>query len=159
AAALLGALARPVGIIFYQYGSFDTHETDIVAGAIMFLAPLVFLITWSFINARLCNALQDKRALRNVAVLALGASGVLDYLLMQVWGVAGITFATPLTYLLGQVALLLIVNGRLDGLHLGHFSLSLFKVALASGLVWLACALLLNLPLLAHLMPLLQLAL
>jgi putative peptidoglycan lipid II flippase len=159
ATALLGALAHPVVVIFYQYGSFDAHASDIVAGAIMFLAPLVFLITWSFVNARMCNALQDNRALRNVAVLSLVANAVLDLAFMQIWGIAGITFSTTLTYLIGQVVLLLIVNKKLNGLHLRHFSFSLGKVVLASGLVWVACALLLHWPVFAHLVPIFQIAL
>ena len=159
ASALLGALSYPVVEVFYQHGSFDAHATDVVSGAISFLAPMVFLITWSFVNARMCNALQDNRALRNVALLALVANAVLDYVLMQIWGVAGITFSTTLTYLVGQVVLLLIINKRLGGLDLPHLALSFGKAALAAGLMWLALALLRGLPPLAHLTPLLQIAL
>ncbi|HLW01568.1 MAG TPA: murein biosynthesis integral membrane protein MurJ [Ktedonobacterales bacterium] len=159
ASALFGSLARPVVNLFYQYGSFDARDTDVVAGAIMFLAPMVFLITWSFVNARMCNALQNNRALQNVAILSLVANAALDYVLMQIWGIAGITFSTTLTYLVGQIVLVLIVKRRLPELNLRHLSLSLGKVVLASALVWVVCALLVNLPMIEHLAPLLQVGL
>ncbi len=159
ASALFGALAHPLVQAFYQYGSFDARATDLVSTAIAFLAPMVFLITWSFINARMCNALQNNRALQNVAILSLIANAALDYLLMQIWGIAGITFSTTLTYLIGQTVLVLIVKQRLPGLNLRHLSLSLAKVTLASALVWLACALLTHLPVIAHLSPIIQVAL
>jgi putative peptidoglycan lipid II flippase len=156
ASALFGALARPVVQVFYQYGSFDARDTDIVSNAIMFLAPMVFLITWSFVNARMCNALQNNRALQNVAILSLVANAALDYVLMQIWGIAGITFSTTLTYLVGQIVLVLIVKRRLPELDLRHLGIQLCKVVLASAVVWVVCALLVNLPVVEHLAPLLQ---
>jgi putative peptidoglycan lipid II flippase len=159
ASALFAALARPVVEVFYQYGSFDARDTDVVAGAIMFLAPMVFLITWSFVNARMCNALQDNRALQRVAILSLVANAALDYLLMQIWGIAGITVSTTLTYLVGQMVLVLLVKRRLPELNLRHLSLSLGKVVLASAAVWLVCALLVHLPMIEQLAPLLQVCL
>jgi putative peptidoglycan lipid II flippase len=146
AGALLSSLSRPVVEIFYHHGNFSAQATDVVASAVMFLAPNIFTLTYSFINGRVYNALQDNRTLRNVAVLSLMLNAVFDYLLMQIWGVAGIAFSTTLTYLVGALTLLLILNKRLQGLRLPQLSLSLGKTAVAATFLWLTCALLMMLP-------------
>jgi putative peptidoglycan lipid II flippase len=146
AGALLSSLSRPVVEIFYHHGNFSAQATDVVASAVMFLAPNIFIITYGFINGRMYNALQDNRTLRNIAVLSLVLNTVFDYLLMQIWGVAGIAFATTLTYLIAAVTLLLILNKRLEGLRLPQLGLSLGKSAVAAAFLWLTCALLAMVP-------------
>ncbi|KRR10795.1 murein biosynthesis integral membrane protein MurJ [Bradyrhizobium valentinum] len=159
AGALLSSLSRPVVEIFYHHGNFSAQATDVVASAVMFLAPNIFFVTYGFINGRMFNALQDNRTLRNVAVLSLVLNAVLDYLLMQIWGVAGIAFATTLTYLIGAVTLLLILNKRLQGLRLPQLGLSLGKTAVAAAFLWLTCALPAMLPQVAALPLLVQIVL
>jgi putative peptidoglycan lipid II flippase len=152
-------LSRAAVEIFYHHGNFSAQATDLVASAVMFLAPNIFIMTYGFINGRIYNALQDNRTLRNVAVLSLVLNAVLDYLLMQIWGVAGIAFATTLTYLIGALTLLLILNKRLQGLRLPQLGLSLGKTAVAATFLWLTCALLARLPQVAALPLLVQIAL
>ncbi|MGY3391338.1 putative peptidoglycan lipid II flippase [Bradyrhizobium sp. USDA 3311] len=159
AGALLSSLSRPVVEGFYHHGNFSAQATDVVATAVMFLAPNIFIVTYGFINGRIYNALQDNRTLRNVAVLSLVLNAVLDYLLMQIWGVAGIAFSTTLTYLIGALTLLLILNRRLQGLRLPQLGLSLTKTAVAAAFLWLTCALLAMLPQVAALPLLAQIAL
>ena len=159
AGALLSSLSRPVVEIFYHHGNFSAQATDVVASAVMFLAPNIFIVTYGFINGRMYNALQDNRTLRNIAVLSLVLNAVFDYLLMQIWGVAGIAFATTLTYLIAAVTLLLILNKRLQGLRLPQLGLSLGKTAVAAAFLWLTCALLAMLPQVAALPLLVQIVL
>lgn len=159
AGALLSSLSRPVVEIFYHHGNFSAQATDVVVSAVMFLAPNIFIVTYGFINGRIYNALQDNRTLRNVAVLSLVLNAVLDYLLMQIWGVAGIAFATTLTYLIGALTLLVILDKRLQGLRLPQLGLSLGKTAVAAAFLWLTCALLAMLPQVAALPLLVQIVL
>jgi len=159
AGALLSSLSRPVVEILYHHGNFSAQATDVVASAVMFLAPNMFIVTYSFINGRIYNALQDNRTLRNIAVLSLVLNAVFDYLLMQIWGVAGIAFSTTLTYLIGALMLLLILNKRLQGLRLPQLGLSLGKTAIAAAFLWLTCALLAMLPQVAALPLLVQIVL
>lgn len=159
AGALLSALSRPVVEIFYHHGNFSAQATDVVASAVMFLAPNIFIVTYGFINGRIYNALQDNRTLRNVAVLSLLLNAVLDYLLMQIWGVAGIALSTTLTYLIGALTLLLILNKRLQGLRLPQLGVSLGKTAVAAVVLWLTCSLLAMLPQVAALPQLVQIVL
>lgn len=156
AGALLSSLSRPVVEIFYHHGNFNAQAVDVVASGVMFLAPSIFILTYGFINGRIYNALQDNRTLRNVAVLSLVLNAVFDYLLMQIWGVAGIAFSTTLTYLVAALTLLLILNKRLQGLRLPQLGLSLGKTAVAAAFLWLTCALLARLPQVAALPPLVQ---
>jgi putative peptidoglycan lipid II flippase len=156
AGALLGVLARPVVEVFYKHGNFSAHATDVVSAAVMFLAPGIFLVTYSFVNGRMYNALQDNRTLRNVAVLSLALNAALDYALMHIWGVAGIAFSTTLTYVVVLLVLIALLNKQLPGLNLPQLGLSFGKAALAAALMWLALAALGGLPVLAKMTPLLQ---
>jgi putative peptidoglycan lipid II flippase len=159
AGALLSSLSRPVVEIFYHHGNFSAQATDAVASSVMFLAPNIFIITYGFINGRIYNALQDNSTLRNIAVLSLVLNAVFDYLLMQIWGVAGIAFSTTLTYLVSALTLLLILNKRLQGLRLPQLGLSLSKTAVAAAFLWLTCALMAMLPQVAALPLLVQIVL
>lgn len=154
---LLGVLSRPVVQLLYQHGKFTGASTDLVAGAMLVLAPSMFFVTYAFINARAYQALQDNWTLRNVAVLSLLLNGVLDYLFMQFWGVAGIAFSTTLTYILTAVVLLVILDRKLQGLQLQQIGLAVGKATCASGLIWLICALLEQSTIIERLPPLLQL--
>lgn len=156
AGALLGVLARPVVEVFYRHGNFSAHATDVVSAGVMFLAPGIFLVTYSFVNARMYNALQDNRTLRNVAVLSLVLNAVLDYGLMQIWGVAGITLSTTATYVVVLLVLISILNKKVHGLNLPQLGMAFGKAALAAALMWLVLALLGNLPWLAGLAPFLE---
>lgn len=156
AGALLGVLARPVVEVFYRHGNFSAHATDVVSAGVMFLAPGIFLVTYGFVNARMYNALQDNRTLRNIAVLSLVLNAVLDYALMQIWGVAGITLSTTVTYVVTAFTLIALLNKKVHGLNLLLLGISLGKAALAAALMWLALALLGNVPWLADLTPFLQ---
>ena len=139
AGVLLSVLARPVVEILYQRGKFNDGSTDVVAGAMLLLAPGMFFVTYAFINARVYQALQDNWTLCYVAVLSLVLNGALDYLLMQIWGVAGIAFSTTLTYLISAIALIFILDRKLRGLRLPQLGLSVGKVAGAAALMWLGC--------------------
>lgn len=139
AGVLLSVLARPVVEILYQHGKFNDVSTDVVAGAMLLLAPSMFFVTYAFINARVYQALQDNWTLCYVAVLSLVLNGVLDYLLMQIWGVAGIAFSTTLTYLISAIVLIFILDRKLHSLRLPQLGLSVGKVASAAALMWLGC--------------------
>jgi putative peptidoglycan lipid II flippase len=151
AGALLGVLARPVVEVFYHHGNFSAHATDVVSAGVMFLAPSIFLVIYSFINGRMYNALQENRMLRNVALLSLTLNAVFDYVLMRIWGVAGIMFSTSMTYLVIEVVLISILNKKVRGLNLRQIGFSIGKITLAAALMWLALALLGQLPMLANL--------
>jgi putative peptidoglycan lipid II flippase len=154
AGALLCVLADPVVTIVLQHGQFTDASSNVVAGAVALLAPSMFLFSYSFINGRIYNALQDNWTLRNVSILSLMLNAVLDFILMQFWGVAGIAFSTTLTYLITATTLLLILNRKLGGINLGRLGLALGKAALAAALMGAACALLEQVPLIAGLPPL-----
>ncbi len=158
AGALLSVLAHPVVEALFQRGRFDSLSTDVVAGAMMLLAPSIFLFSYSFINGRIYNARQDNITLRNVSVLSLVLNGVLDFVLMQFWGVAGIAFSTTLTYLISALVLLLLLNRKLPGIRLPQLGLAVGKATLAAVLMWLACAGLQQVPAVEHLQVLVRLA-
>jgi putative peptidoglycan lipid II flippase len=157
AGALLGVLARPVVQVFYQRGNFDAHATDVVAGAVMLLGPSMFLVTYGFVNGRMYNALQDNWTLRNASLLSLVLNGILDYIFMQFWGVAGIAFSTTLTYLLVAISVILVLNRKLQGIRLSQIAVSLGKAALAAATMWSGCAFLERIPLFARMPALLEL--
>ncbi|HEY7124564.1 MAG TPA: murein biosynthesis integral membrane protein MurJ [Ktedonobacterales bacterium] len=140
AGALLSVLAHPVVEALFQRGRFDGLSTDIVAGAMLLLAPSIFLFSYSFINGRIYNARQDNKTLRNVSVLSLALNGVLDYVFMQFWGVAGIAFSTTLTYLIAATVLIVLLNRKLPGIRLPQLGLAVGKAALAAALMWVVCA-------------------
>jgi putative peptidoglycan lipid II flippase len=157
AGALLSVLAHPVVEVLFQRGRFDSLSTDVVAGAMLLLAPSIFLFSYSFINGRIYNARQDNTTLRNVSVLSLALNAVLDYVLMQFWGVAGIAFSTTLTYLISATVLIVLLDRKLPGIRLPQLGLAVGKAALAAALMWAGCAALQQVPSVEHLQALVRL--
>jgi peptidoglycan biosynthesis protein MviN/MurJ (putative lipid II flippase) len=71
--------------------------------------------------------------------------------------VAGIAFATTLTYTITCLVMLLIIARKLPGLNLPQLGLALGKAALAAALLWLVLALLQQVHLIATVPALLRL--
>jgi putative peptidoglycan lipid II flippase len=158
AGALLGVLARLVVQLLFERGHFGAFSTNLVTAAVIFLAPSIFLVTCGYINGRMYNALQENKILRNVSLASVFFNAVLDYVLMQFWGIAGITFSTTLTNLISTVVIWVILRRKLPGIELGHMGWSLGKAAFAAGVMWLGCALLQQVPFFARLPVLVEIA-
>lgn len=112
--ALLGYwLSAPLIGLLYQRGNFSPADTLVVSRVqAMYVLQLPFH-TLGILFVRLISALQANHILLWGTLISFALNVVLDYLLIQVLGIAGIALATTLVYVVSCGFLLLMLRLKL----------------------------------------------
>jgi len=112
---VLGAGETGIRLVF-QHGAFTPESTRLVyavwAGYILGLVPYAAGI----VAARLLNALEAQGLLARLALVTIPLNAVLDYLLMQQFGVFGIAVSTSLVYVVSSLAMFSLLRSRIGNL-------------------------------------------
>ena len=91
--------------VFFQHGRFDANSTRLVyltwAGYSLGLVPAAI----GMMAVRVANALHENWLLFRVGMALLAVNAILDYALMRVAGVMGITLSTSFVYCISSVLL------------------------------------------------------
>lgn len=97
--------SEPIVKLIFQRGAFRMSDTHLVARVqfwSLLLVPVSMLLA---LTVRLVSSLKLNELLLRMALVSVVANVVLDYILMQRMGVAGIALATPLVALLSVIFL------------------------------------------------------
>src|SRR2546428_13748823 len=141
--ALALALREPLVRLIFQRGEFGPQATHAVAATLAGYAVGLPAIAAYYVVTRTYYALQDMATPVRIGVAMVIANAVLDYLLMQVWGVVGIAVATSIVSATNVVLLLWHLRrrlGRVDGRRIASTSLRTGTAAVAAGLLMAAVA-------------------
>jgi putative peptidoglycan lipid II flippase len=132
-------LAVPIVRLIYERGQFQAHDSEQVAGALVFFAlglasyGLVKIVTDGF------YAIQDLRAPLIVGFLSMLSNAGLNYLLVSVVGLdhRGLAFATSCTITLSFIVLWFLLRRRsgLKGLGGRSATIMLVKMIVASAVM------------------------
>ena len=135
ATAGLILLGRPLLLLVYQRGAFDSTATDAVFVALSFFA--VGLVGHSCLElaARAFFALQDMITPLVVAVAAGLLYVALSIVLMNWMGHGGLALANSVAVTLEVIALLWLLRGRLDGIEAGETMGAFLRILIATGLM------------------------
>lgn len=119
ATAVCMFFSEPIVKIIFQRGAFSTADTHLVSRVqfwSLLLVPVSMLLA---LVVRLVSSMKANELLLPMALLSLIANIVLDYLLMQRLGVAGIALATPLVALISLAFLSYLLSRRVKNrIHL-----------------------------------------
>src|SRR2546426_782416 len=141
--ALALALREPLVRLIFQRGEFGPLATHAVAATLAGYAVGLPAIAAYYVVTRTYYALQDMATPVRIGVTMVIANAVLDYLLMQIWGVVGIALATSIVSAANVVLLLWHLRrrlGRVDGRRIASTSLRTGTAAVAAGLLMAAVA-------------------
>jgi len=141
--ALALALREPLVRLIFQRGEFGPQATHAVAATLAGYAVGLPAIAAYYVVTRTYYALQDMATPVRIGVAMVIANAVLDYLLMQIWGVVGIALATSIVSATNVVLLLWYLRrrlGRVDGRRIVSTSLRTGTAAVAAGLLMAAVA-------------------
>lgn len=117
ASALLIVLAEPIVRLVFQWGAFNAESTDLTSEALFaFSLGLVFNGA-SLLVIRAFFSLQQPWRPTAVAALGVALNVVLDALLYQPLGIAGIPLATSIVSLVTFLVLLWMLGRELGGLE------------------------------------------
>jgi len=94
--AILLAIPGPIIQVLFERGAFNEQSRLMVTTALVFLVPSIFFYVARDIVTRVFQAYHDTRTPCIVAALALGVKYVLDWWLVGLMGIAGLSLATTL---------------------------------------------------------------
>jgi putative peptidoglycan lipid II flippase len=104
--------SRPLIRIFFERGAFTSTDTYLVNQVQFFYLLQIPFYFSGILIIRLISSVRANTILMQAAILNLVAKIVLNYLLMQRFGVAGIALSTTLVYMLSLVFCTLMVYRR-----------------------------------------------
>lgn len=141
--ALVLALREPLVRLIFQRGEFGPQATHAVAATLAGYAVGLPAIAAYYVVTRMYYALQDMVTPVRIGAAMVILNAVLDYILMQVWGVVGIALATSIVSVVNVALLLWNLRrrlGRIDGGRIASTSLRTGTAALVAGLLMAAVA-------------------
>jgi putative peptidoglycan lipid II flippase len=118
--ALAVAAREPLIGLLFERGMFTGSATQGVATAAAAYALGLPAIAAYYVVTRAYYALQDMATPVRVGIVMILLNAGLDYLLMRVWGAAGIALATSIVATVNVVTLLYLLRSRLDGVEEGR---------------------------------------
>lgn len=118
--ALAVAAREPLIALLFERGVFTGTATRAVAAAMAAYALGLPAIAAYYVVTRAYYALQDMATPVRVGAGMILANAGLDYVLMRVWGAAGIALATSVVATANVLTLLFLLGRRLDGLEGGR---------------------------------------
>jgi putative peptidoglycan lipid II flippase len=136
--ALAVAAREPLIGLLFERGVFTGPATQAVATSAAAYALGLPAIASYYVVTRAYYALQDMTTPVRIGIVMIFLNGGLDYVLMRVWGAAGIALATSIVSTANVAALLALLRSRLGGVEGSRVRSTTMRAgaaALASGAV------------------------
>ncbi|MGH8281041.1 MAG: murein biosynthesis integral membrane protein MurJ, partial [Gammaproteobacteria bacterium] len=105
-AILLIVFSHPIIRVVFQHGAFSPADTHIVSYVQMGLLLQIPFYIVGILAVRMIAALKKTIVLVWGAAISLVLNIILNYIFMQVWGVAGIALSTSVVYVVSMIYLL-----------------------------------------------------
>lgn len=120
-----------VGLV-YQHGEFTAANTAVVAPALAMFSLGMAFANGNIILNRGFQSLQRPWLPMWVSVFNLGLNALLDWLVYEPWGVAGITLVTAIVATWNFLALVFLMRRQIHGMAGRSICIALAKMAVAS---------------------------
>jgi putative peptidoglycan lipid II flippase len=129
---LMIALSKPIVSIVYERGAFKPETTQLVAPVLVAYSIGMFVYLGRDVLVRVFYALGDGNTPFRISIVNIFLNALFDFLLYKPFGIAGIVLATVSVNVLSVIALLWILNRRLNGLPLLSWSFPIIGLTLGS---------------------------
>ncbi len=131
---LMVALAMPISQVVYERYAFDTEASQLTAIVLMAYSVGMFVYLGRDVLVRVFYALGDGDTPFKISIVNIFLNGLFDYFLVQKLGVAGLVLATVSVNVISMVAMLYILDRRLNGMPLKSWSITIFGLVIASAI-------------------------
>lgn len=136
--AMMAALALPAVRVVYERRAFDFAASQLVAALLLVYAIGMFFYLARDVIVRVFYALEDGRTPLYVTLWGLAFNALFCFFFTKAFGAIGLAMATVGVNTVSLIALVWILQRRLQGLPWGQLLPPLLGVALASGLCGVA---------------------
>ncbi len=132
--ALMIALALPIVRVVYERFAFDADASRLTTAVLIAYSVGMFVYLGRDVLVRVFYGLGDANTPFRISIINIFINGVLDFLLVKPLGAPGLILATVGVNLISMVAMLWILNKRLQGLPLLQWSVPLAGLTAASAI-------------------------
>lgn len=136
--AVMIALAVPIVQVVYQRGAFKPEDTIFVASLLVAYSVGMFVYLARDVLVRVFYALGDGDTPFRISIVNIFLNAILDYLLVKPFGAPGLVLATVGVNFTSTIALLWLLNRKLDGLPLREWSFPILGLTAASAVAGFA---------------------
>ena len=130
--ALFIALAVPIVRVVYERGAFDPQASEFVAQMLMAYGLGMFFYLGRDVLVRVFYALGDGDTPFRVSIVNIFLNGLLDFLLIKSFGAPGLVLATVGVNISSTIALLWLLDRKLNGLPMFQWGSAIASLAAAS---------------------------
>ena len=131
-------LAQPIVTIVYKRGAFDNDSVEIVTWLLMAYGAGLFAYLARDIMVRVFYALGDGTTPFRISTINIIVNVILDYILIQSLGVAGLIIATTIVNISEIATMVILLNRQLGGLPLMEWANTISMIFVASFISGLA---------------------
>ncbi|MGC1394978.1 MAG: murein biosynthesis integral membrane protein MurJ [Coleofasciculaceae cyanobacterium] len=136
--ALMIALAVPIVQVVYERGAFKPQDTLFTASLLVAYSVGMFVYLARDVLVRVFYALGDGNTPFRISIVNIFLNAILDYLLVKYFGAPGLVLATVGVNLVSTIALLWLLNRKLNGLPLREWSFPILGLTAASAVAGFA---------------------
>lgn len=130
--ALMVALAVPLSRVVYERYAFTEKDSYLTASVLVAYALGMFFYLGRDVLVRVFYALEDGDTPFRISVVNIFLNAFLDFLLVKPLGAVGLVLATVGVNFIAMVAMLWILNRRLNGLPLRQWSIITLNLTIGS---------------------------
>lgn len=136
--ALMIALAVPIVQVVYERGAFSPQATLFTASLLVAYSVGMFVYLARDVLVRVFYALGDGETPFRISIINIFLNAILDYLLVKSFGAPGLVLATVGVNFTSTIALLWLLNRKLNGLPLREWSFPILGLTAASAVAGFA---------------------
>ncbi|MEP0857835.1 murein biosynthesis integral membrane protein MurJ [Trichocoleus sp. DQ-U1] len=136
--ALMMTLAVPIVQVIYQRGAFKSRASELVASLLMAYGIGMFVYLGRDVLVRVFYALGDGETPFRISIVNIFFNALLDFILVQRFGAPGLILSTVMVNTISVVALIWMLNRKLNGLPWQEWSLPILGLTGASFVAGLA---------------------
>ena len=136
--ALIMTLALPIVQVIYERGAFDLRAAEIVTSVLVAYGLGMFVYLARDVLVRVYYALGDGQTPFRISLVNIGLNAVLDFFFIRWFGAPGLVLATVGVNITSTIALVALLDRKLNGLPWLQWGRTILMLSVLSGLAGLA---------------------
>lgn len=137
-------LARPIVRLLLQHLNFNSRDTEMLASVLFYFVLGLFFFSIFMLVLKVFYSMQDTKTPMIIAALIIGLNIGVDFLYFYLFSsdimkVSGLALGNTTAYVIGSICVTLVLRKRLGELDGKRILISLARIAVASGVMGVAC--------------------
>lgn len=137
--ALIITLAQPIVTVVYKRGNFDEEAVRLVTTILIAYGVGMFVYLARDVMVRVFYALGDGQTPFRISVVNIAVNALLDYILFNLMGPAGLVAATIGVNVVSLIAMTVLLDRKLGGLPVLDWARTIFTLVIASVISGISC--------------------